>query len=71
MDWASEPQCPLYFGGSMICVDSYEVRESSPVVPVRYRRVEDNPILGYIRIPPLARGDAYLGSKRYIFDDGG
>ena len=55
----------------MICADSYEIGEGGPVVPVRYWRVEDDPILSYVRIPPLARGDTYLGSERYVLDDGG
>ena len=71
MDWASEPQCPFYPRGPMICVNPYEIREGGPIVPVRYWRVEDNPILSYVRVPPLARGDTYLGPKRYVFDDGG
>ena len=55
----------------MICVDAYEIREGGPIVPVRYWRVEDNPILSYVRVPPLARSDAYLRPKGYVFDDGG
>ena len=71
MDRASESQRPFYSGGPMIRADPHEVRESSPVVPVWYRRVEDDSFLGYVRVPPFARGDTYLGSKGRIFDDGG
>ena len=55
----------------MIRVDPHEVREGGSVVPVWYRCVEDDPLFGYVRVPPLARGDAYLGPKGHIFDDGG
>ena len=55
----------------MIRGDPHEVCEGGPVIPVRYRCVEDDSFLSYVQVPPLAWGDTYLGPKGHIFDDGG
>ena len=71
VDWASKPERSLDPWRPVVCVNPDEVCEGDFVVPVRYRRAEDDSFFSDIWIPPFAWRDAYLRPGGHVFDDRG